>query len=76
MSDEFLDAAGHARSYHEVARCFLLQHPPHCLDVVPGETPIATGGEIPQLQLVVQSKFDSSDGPCDLSCDEFCPAAR
>ena len=42
-----------------VVRLVLLQHPPHGLDVVAGEAPVALRVEVAQVELVLQPDLDA-----------------
>ena len=49
--DQLLHGVGLARADDVVPRFGLLQHPPHRLDVVAGEAPVAARVEVAQPQL-------------------------
>ena len=61
---------------HVVVGLVLLQHPPHRLDVVAGEAPVAAGLEVAQREALLQAERDPGDGPGHLAGDELVAAAR
>src|SRR5690606_35243709 len=60
----------------EVARLVLLEHPPHGLDVVPREAPVALGVEVAEAQLLGHAEADLGDGVGDLAGHELEAPAR
>ncbi len=70
QGQEVLDGDGHARGHHVVIGPLLLEHPPHGLDIVPGEAPVTLGLGVAQEELVLQAQLDAGGGPGDLAGDE------
>ena len=50
--DQAVDRVGDAGGHHVVVGLLLLEHPPHRLDVVAGEAPVAAGVEVAQRQVL------------------------
>src|SRR5680860_1150830 len=59
---------------HEVVGLVVLQHHPHCLDVLGRIAPVPAGIEISEVELVLQAGLDASNGPGDLASHERLPA--
>src|SRR5581483_9788084 len=74
--EEVFHRMGFAGGDYVVVRIVLLEHHPHCFDIVARESPIAFGVEIAQSQRALQAYFDSCCRPRDLSCDKVLSASR
>uniref|UniRef100_A0A804PTD2 Uncharacterized protein n=1 Tax=Zea mays TaxID=4577 RepID=A0A804PTD2_MAIZE len=73
---ELLDGVGLLSGDDVIPRLFLLQHEPHCLDVVPREPPVPGGREVAEEDPGLQPDLDAADGARDLARDEVLAAAR
>ncbi|KAF5735965.1 phytase family [Tripterygium wilfordii] len=73
---ELLHSVRLLRRHHVIVRLILLQHHPHCLHVIPSESPIPRRLQIPQKQLVLQPNLDPSHGPCNFPRDEILSPPR
>jgi len=67
---EFLDGMGFPRSDDIVARGVLLQDQPHRFDVFGGESPVALGVEISEVEELLLARFDAGEGGGDFPGDE------
>src|SRR5215204_4400575 len=61
------DGPGFAGRDHVIVGIVLLKHPPHRIDVVAGESPIAAGFEISELQRLRDSELTARYSVGDLS---------
>src|SRR4029079_329539 len=59
-----------------IVSLLLLEHPPHRLDVIAGESPVALGVEVPHWQPLLHPELDPGDGVGDLARDELEAAPR
>ncbi|THU44176.1 hypothetical protein C4D60_Mb02t04650 [Musa balbisiana] len=73
--EELLHRVGLLGGDHVVSGLLLLQHHPHGLDVVPGEAPVAGGGQVAQEDLGLKAEADTADGAGDLAGDEVLATA-
>ena len=69
--DEVAHGVGDAGADHVVARLGLLQHPPHRVDVVAGEAPVAVGVEVAEPELAGQAELDAGHAVGHLAGDEL-----
>src|SRR4029077_15040469 len=74
--EKLLHRMGLAGGDYVVVGIFLLQHQPHCFDVVAGETPIALRFEISERELLLDSEFYPGRASGDFACDEIFSAPR
>ena len=74
--EQLADRVRLAGGQHVVVGLGLLQHPPHALDVVAREAPVALGVEVAHGDPVLQAERDRGDGHRDLAGDELRSAAR
>src|SRR5438105_962160 len=65
-----------SRSDHEVVRHVLLEHQPHRLDIVAGETPVASRFEGPEPDFLLLTEFDARHRVGDLARHELGAAPR
>ena len=70
------DRVGDAGGDHVVLRLVLLQHPPHGVDVVAGEAPVAARVEVAQGERVGHAQLDAGHAVGDLARDELQAAPR
>lgn len=73
---ELLHGVGFLSGDDVIGRLILLQHEPHCLDVVPRESPVPGRREVAEEDLGLQADLDAADGARDLARDEVLAAAR
>ena len=73
---EFADRMRLTGRHDIVVRLILLQHEPHCFDIIAGEAPIALGIEVAQEELLLQPFLDASGGTRDLAGHERLAAPR
>ncbi len=69
--DQAVDRVGDAGGDHVVLGALLLEHPPHRLDVVAGEAPVAAGVEVAQRQVLAQAELDAGHPVRDLARHEL-----
>ena len=74
--DELPHAVLHAGGDDEVVRLFLLQHQPLHFDEIAGMPPVAQGGEVAEVETVLQADGDARQGAGDLARDEGFAANR
>src|SRR5688572_15409898 len=72
---ELADAVGLAGGDDEVLGLSLLEHEPHGLDVVAGESPVALGVEVAEEELLLEAELDAGGSAGDLAGDEGLAAA-
>ena len=72
---ELADRVGFAGGDHVVVGLLLLEHQPHRLDVVAGESPVALRFEVSEKKLLLEAQFDPGRGAGDLPGDEGLAAA-
>ena len=73
---QLLHRVGLAGADDVVLRRVLLQHAPHRVDVVAGESPVALGIEVAHAQLGRQTELDACHGVRDLASHELDAASR
>ena len=76
---DFAQLANRARHSHPdnvVVRRGLLQHQPHRLDIVAGESPVTPCVEVSESQFRLKPEFDPGDTVGDLARDELQPPSR
>src|SRR5258707_15099707 len=80
MAEGHLDKLAHAIrltcSNDVVVGFVLLQHKPHCFDIVAGKAPIALSLKIAKIKSVLQAFLDAPDCAGDLARDKRFAAAR
>lgn len=72
---ELADGDGAACSNNIVVCFWHLEHHPHHLDIVAGESPVAFGVEVTKVDLVLHAELDAADCSGDLACYEGFTAA-
>ena len=73
---KFTDGMGLARADDIIVGSILLQHQPHCADIVRSVTPVAAPIEISEIELLLNTMLDVGDGARDLAGDKSLAAAR
>src|SRR5262245_62894095 len=73
---ELADGVRLAGREHEVLGLVLLEHPPHPVDVLAGEAPVALAVEVAELEIGGEPELDAGDAVRDLPGHELEAAPR
>ena len=68
---EFTDSSGFVCGDNIIIRSVLLEHQPHCLDIIFRMSPVALGIQIAEFDIFLQAELDSCDSSGNFSCDKF-----
>ena len=76
LVEELPDAVRFSRCHDKIVRLVVLEHPPHCLDIIAREAPVALRRQVAEIERVLRPDGDASDGSGDLPRDEILSAPR